>query len=381
MFLHNFKYHLLITLRDKGQIFWSFIFVAVLGTLFWVTFGNAYDGAEMLTDIQVSVYIEDDMVSQVFSNMIADISLNDSGDKLLDIRYADSREEAEKLLDEDEVLGMYYSEGGELKLMIKDDGIREAILSSVVTNYHQIMTVMNAVAEKGEDQIASAMIKLLAGDSKNVERRLTDSSMDMFTAYFYNLIAMGCLFASFAGITVTRYNQANLSPIGARKCAAQTGNFASVSAALLANLVLLFLCEMLAILYLTLIGVDFGNKIGQMVLLVLVGTWTGVTLGYFVGSIGKLKEGAKEGICVGISLTLCFLSGLMIGDMKVVVQQNCPWFNKINPAALISDSFYALNVYDVDGQFRTNIVSLAVLSFMFVIGGVLLGRRKRYASI
>lgn len=381
MFLHNFKYHLLITLRDKGQIFWSFIFVAVLGTLFYVTFGNAYDGEEMMRNLPVSVYIEDDAVSEIFSDIIADISLNDGKDKLLDIRYVDSREEAEELLEKDEVRGMYYSENGELRLMVKNTGIHEGILSSVVTNYHQIMTVMNAVAVKGEEHIASAMTKLLAGDSKNVEKKLTDGSMDMFTAYFYNLIAMGCLFASFAGITVTRYNQANLSPIGARKCAAQTGSFASVSAALFANQVLLFLCEILAMLYLTLIGVEFGDKTGQMVLLVFVGTWTGVALGYFVGSIGKLGEGVKEGICVGVSLALCFLSGLMVGDMKVIVQQKCPWFNKINPAALISDSFYALNVYDVDGQFFTNIISLILLSVIFVTGGVLLGRRKKYASI
>lgn len=381
MFLHNFKYHLLITLRDKSQLFWSFIFVAVLGTLFNVTFGNAYDGEEMMRNLPVSVYIEDADISEVFAAMIEDISLTENGDKLLDVRYTGSREEAEELLEEEEVLGMYYSENGELKLMVKKSSIREGILSSVVTNYHQIMTIMKAAAEKGEQYVAPAMTKLLLGDSKNTEKKLTDSRMDGFTAYFYNLIAMGCLFASFAGIAVTRYNQANLSPIGARKCAAQTGTFASVSAALSANLVLLFLCEMLAMLYLTLIGVDFGNKIGQMALLVFIGTWTGITLGYFVGSIGRLKEGAKEGVCVGVSLALCFLSGLMIGDMKVVVQQNCPWFNKINPAALISDAFYALNVYDADGQFFINLISLVILSLIFVTGGVLLGRRKKYADI
>lgn len=381
MFWHNFKYNLLITMRDKGQWFWSFIFVAMLGTLFRLTFGNAYDGSEMARNLPVAVYIEDKAVSDIFSGMIADISLEDSDDKLLDVQYVDSMEIAEEMLEKEEVLGIYYSVQGELRLMVRDDGIKEGILSSVVASYHRIMTVMTSVSQKDASKMMTAITKLLTGETKNQEKVLSDGNMDMFTEYFYNLIAMGCLFASFAGVALTRQSQANLSSIGARKCVAQTGTFLSTTAAILANLVLLFTCEMLAIVYLSLIGVDFGNKIWQMILLVFVGTLAGITLGFFVGSIGKLSENVKEGIVTGVSLGLCFMSGLMIGDMKFIMQQHCPWFNKINPAALISDSFYALNVYQTNNQFWWNIISLAVLSIIFTLGGALLGRRRRYASI
>ncbi len=381
MFFHHFKYNLLITLRDKGQIFWSFIFVAALGTLFYLTFGNAYESMEISHNIPVAVYIEDEEIAGIFSGMIADISSDGGKDKLLDIQYVDSMKQAEKLLEDNKVLGIYYSGQGELKLLVKENDIQEGILASVVTNYHKIMTVMKSVAEKDADKMMSSMTKLFADENRNEEKVITDGNMDMFTQYFYNLVAMGCLFASFAGVTLTTRSQANLSTIGARKCVAQTGTFVSTAAAILANIVLLFICEMLAMLYLVLIGVDFGNKIWQMVLLVFIGTMTGITLGFFVGSIARLSENAKEGITVGVSLGLCFMSGLMIGDMKFIMQQHCPWFNKINPAALICDSFYALNVYQTNNQFWLNILSLAVLSFIFVIGGVLLGRRRRYASL
>lgn len=381
MFFHHFKYNLLITLRDKGQIFWSFIFVAALGTLFYLTFGNAYESMEISHNIPVAVYIEDEEIAGIFSGMIADISSDGGKDKLLDIQYVDSMKQAEKLLEDNKVLGIYYSGQGELKLLVKENDIQEGILASVVTNYHKIMTVMKSVDEKDADKMMSSMTKLFADENRNEEKVITDGNMDMFTQYFYNLVAMGCLFASFAGVTLTTRSQANLSTIGARKCVAQTGTFVSTAAAILANIVLLFICEMLAMLYLVLIGVDFGNKIWQMVLLVFIGTMTGITLGFFVGSIARLSENAKEGITVGVSLGLCFMSGLMIGDMKFIMQQHCPWFNKINPAALICDSFYALNVYQTNNQFWLNILSLAVLSFIFVIGGVLLGRRRRYASL
>ncbi|MGN0151950.1 MAG: ABC transporter permease [Wujia sp.] len=380
MFLHNFKYNLLITLRDKGQLFWSFIFVALLGTLFQLTFGNAYVGSELAKNLPVAVYIEDEEVSDIFTGMIADISMDD-GHKMLDVHYADSIEDAEKMLENEEVIGIYYSDGGELKLMVHDDGIEEGILASVATSYHKMMTVMKSVAQKDESRMMTAMTRLMLNDGHNKEKVLSDGNMDVFTQYFYNLVAMGCLFASFAGVALTRRSQANLSSIGARKCVAQTGTFVSTTAAILANLVLLFGCEMLAILYMVLIGVDFGNKIWQMILLVLVGTLAGVTFGFFIGSISKLNENVKEGIAVGVSLGLCFMSGLMIGDMKFIVQQHCPWFNKINPAALISDSFYALNVYETNNQFWWNILSLVVISIVFTLGGVLFGRRRRYASI
>ena len=35
-----------------------------------------------------------------------------------------------------------------------------------------------------------------------------------------------------------------------------------------------------------------------------------------------------------------------MGNMRVVVEKHAPIINRINPAALISDSFYTLNNYD-----------------------------------
>ena len=152
MFWHNFKYNLLIILRDKAQIFWSFIFVIALGTLFQVTFGNAYSKSELVRDLDVAVYIEDENVSYIFDNFIANISISGDGEKLLNITYADSIDEAAGLLDDKKVRGVFYSEDNELKLMVRAAGlnqggmdIQDGILASVVTDYHQIFTVADAL--------------------------------------------------------------------------------------------------------------------------------------------------------------------------------------------------------------------------------------------
>ena len=199
MFWHNFKYNLLIILRDKAQIFWSFIFVIALGTLFQVTFGNAYSKSELVRDLDVAVYIEDENVSYIFDNFIANISISGDGEKLLNITYADSIDEAAGLLDDKKVRGVFYSEDNELKLMVRAAGlnqggmdIQDGILASVVTDYHQIFTVADAINKKTDINPLSLIGLMSSNGDNNTEKVIADGKMDAFTEYFYNLIALVC---------------------------------------------------------------------------------------------------------------------------------------------------------------------------------------------
>lgn len=380
MFWHNVKYNMLAAIRDKAQLFWSFLFVALLGTFFYVTFGKAYYKSEIARDIPVAVYLEDEQIEAMFDSMIEGIEVDD-GSKMLEVTEAKSMEEAEDLLRDDKVVGIFYTENHDLKLMVRKEGIRASILTSVVSGYHKVMTVTGAVVQTGNQNVEGVVVQLLDGTTNNKEIHITDSNMDVFTEYFYNLLAMACLFASFAGITITIRNQANLSDLGARKCISQTSSFVPTVAALFASCILLYLCELLAMGYLIILGVNFGTQIPQILLLVLIGTMTGLSLGFFIGNLGKISENSKQGLGVGVSLTLCFFSGLMVGDMKYIVEKNAPWFNRINPAALICDSFSALNVFEDHTQYWINIGSLCIISVVLTVGGILLGRRRKYASL
>ena len=84
---------------------------------------------------------------------------------------------------------------------------------------------------------------------------------------------------------------------------------------------------------------------------------------------------------MSVSMTLCFLSGLMIGNIKAEIAQFAPWFNDVNPVAIISDSFYCLNLYSDYTRFTVKIVSMLIYMALFGILGIVLSRRKRYASI
>ena len=101
----------------------------------------------------------------------------------------------------------------------------------------------------------------------------------------------------------------------------------------------------------------------------------------FVGSLGKMKEGAKIGIILGISMICSFLAGLMNSNMKDIVEKHAPFINRINPAALISDAFYCINVYDDTARYHRSLITLAAMSLVLVIVSFLLIRRERYDSI
>lgn len=379
MFFHNFKYGLLMSVRNKTQIFWSLLFAMILGTLFYSTFGNAYS-LEINRSVEVACYIQNEEIKNAFDKSVAGITRNEEGDLLLDISYADSMEDAEKLLEDGDVAGILYSDKDTLKLIVKSNGIDSSVLTTIVEQFHQNQIILNEIVQKEDDKLIGAMAELFAERDNNQEIKLADINMSPYLLYFYNLIAMSCLFASFSALEVASRNQGNLSVVGARKCVAKRNIFVGSIAELLAHVVVMTILTLLAFAYLLLLGVDFGDKLAAISLTIFVGTIMGSAFGFFIGSF-NLSAGVKDGITVGVSLALCFFSGLMIADFRPMIEENCPILNDINPAAMICDSLYALNVYDTYNRFFANLISMLITSAIFVIGGILVGRRKSYASL
>ncbi len=381
MFWHSFKYGLKTTIRDKSQMFWSFLFIIILGTLFQSTFGNAYEVSDIISGIEVIAYIEEAEIKDNVSEIIENITVGEDEKKLFIITYCASMEEAEKELDASEAEGLLYSENGELKLKLKENGISESILASVVGKYHQIVTVMKDVKNMPYNIQLSVMNLLMGEEVENTDKFLSDGEMNAYAQYFYNLLAMACLMACSGGINFAIKNQGNLSALGARKNLAGSDSAPRTLGGLISEWLLLTITSILAFCYLVLIGVDFGNKIAAILLILLMGNLLGITAGYCIGSIGNLSQNVKETFGTLFSVFTGFLSGLMILDMRMIVEQNCPFINDINPAVWISDAFYSLMIYDTYDRYWHNMLLITLGSVIFAIGGIILGRRKDYASV
>lgn len=106
--------------------------------------------------------------------------------------------------------------------------------------------------------------------------------------------------------------------------------------------------------------VNYGSNYCLVVILAVVGSFAGLSLGTFVGTLFKTNENTKTGILIAITMLWCYLSGMMGITMKYIVDKNVPIINKINPASMITDGFYSLYYYDTLDRYWNNIISLII---------------------
>lgn len=376
MFLHNFKYEFLRILRQKEIIFWMICFPVILGTLFKIAFGNLYEKDEVFSAIPVSVVQTQE--DEVFREVMDELSSGDS--PLFKVEYI-SADDALKKLEDGDTDGIIYA-GEKLSLSVASNGLKMSIIQSFIEEYETQKAVITDIAMNNPEKLNDT-IESFASEINAIEKEpLTSGNMDPYVQYFFNLIAMVALFGTTVGLEAATSNQGNLSAIGARKCVSPTHKLKSIFATLLAGYLVQLLCVILSTSYiLFVLKVDMGDRIGMIYLSGALGTLAGVGLGFFIGSIGGFNENTKMGVAMTFTMLCCFLSGLMVGTMKAIIALKAPLVNKINPAAVISDLFYCLTVYEDYTRYTEKALTLIIMGIVFTVGGFLLTRRKKYASI
>jgi len=194
-------------------------------------------------------------------------------------------------------------------------------------------------------------------------------------------LAMSCLIASTASVFEITKLQANLSTLAARINCSPVKKFKLFLYNISASLFFQIIVVLIVLAYIMLVlGIDFGDRTGLIILTCMIGTITGVFFGTFTGVLGK-SEGMKTAITVGGTLLSSFLAGLMGTGIKYFVQENIPIVHYISPANLISDAFYSLYYYDSLNRFWLNISVLCIISLVFFTITCLVLRRKTYASV
>ena len=128
-------------------------------------------------------------------------------------------------------------------------------------------------------------------------------------------------------------------------------------------------------------GIDLYYRPGYAVLICMMGCLIGVSFGVLIESIGTWSQNIRTAILIGSSIFCAFLAGLMISSMKDIIEKHIPWLNRINPAALIADSFYCICVYDDMSRLRLNLILMGIMSAVFLLAAWLMTRRTRYDSL
>ena len=378
----NFKYALLRLMRNKANLFWILVFPIVLGCFFKIAFSNI-TASESFHTIPVAVVEGDNADATAFHTMIEQLS-GDSEDAMLSATFCDDKK-ARTLLEKGKVDGIFYTtDTVELAVNsdLSDASINQSILQSLLTQYYLNRDLIVQILTTNPGNIESLVDSIGQSVDTRKEVSLTRNNTDTYDQYFYNLIAMACLYTAMGDINLTINNSANLSSLAARKTIAPAKRAALIGTELLAIILFESLLNMVSFLFIvTVLGVHMTTHLGLALLTILISTTFSITFGMFLGCVGPKSEGGKTGLMFAVVMPLCFLSGLMMGTMRMVVEKYAPFVNRINPAALISDSFYALNNYDTLTRYTGNILTLLLMTVLFLIISILVTRRKTYASL
>ena len=370
------KYSFLVKIRDFSLVFWPFIFPLVLTTAMYFSIGQMEESD--FEKIPVAIVSQSMEGEEVFQEYLEAMEADSSA--LIDIRYM-TEKEAVSALKNNEIQGIFYN-GEEPSLTVGGSGLPQSILQMVLESYTEGRQTLEDIAAIRPEGMNSAVQKMEDYRPVTEEVSLGGRTTNSTAQFFYALIGMACLYGCFIGYRSAMDLQANLSALAARRCVSPVHRMRWILTETAVSFGIHFINMLVLLAYMKyILRLQLTGSYMQMIPVVIIGSMIGVTMGIFITSIGKMGESVKVGIMISISMVMSFLAGLMNADIKNMVDRNIPLLNRINPAALISDALYCLNVYDAPARYMQDMAILAVLCVVLLAGTFLMVRRERYGSI
>lgn len=374
MFFNIYKNTLKRILREKTTVFWLLIYPILLATIYNLCFTNILKD-ETFEKINVSV-VQDKNISE---DMVK--SLEDS--ELFNIKLQ-NKEESEKLLDEGSIDAYitFNKESKLYELTFEKSGFNQSITKVYFDSYTQISSSIGNIMKNNRDKSSEDILNKLDINKNHISKKPISSSTNAVVIYFYALLAMTSFFSITLGVNVTNDIQGNQSDIACRLCTSPTNKFKLLMSSISGSLTFHIFSILLTLLYMIFIlKIDFGNQLGLVFLIGVMGSFCGMAIGCFIGAIILKKHEVKIGISIGFTLLCSFLSGMMNIDIKYVFMNNFPNLSKLNPVGLITDGLYSLYYYDTLNRYVENLIILLVISIIFSFMSFLLLRRQKYESV
>lgn len=388
--LHNFKYTLKTLFKNKILIFWTFAFPLIMATFFNMAFKNITNSEKLdIIDIAV-VKNEEYQNNEIYRNTLEQLS-DSNEDQLFNIVYVDEQQ-AKELLNDNKITG-YIKLEETTKIVFKENGINETILKYVTEEIEEKSIMIKNLSEQEiEKEIKTGnyninydeltnKIKELMQTETNI-KDVSSKKLDYAMIEYYTLIAMACLYGGTISMNVINKKLPNMCNIGKRISVSPTKKKTTILSSLISSYITQLIGLALLFIYtIFILKVDYGTNTPLIILLGMVGSLTGLSLGLLIGTIIKKNENIKIGILIGITMLGCFLSGMMGITMKYIIDKNIPLINKLNPAAIITDGFYSLYYYDTLDRYWYNIISLLIISLILILISANSLRRQKYDNI
>lgn len=390
MFIHNLKYTIKILFKNKVLIFWTFAFPIILGLLFNMAFSNI-EKDEMLKVFSIAVVSNDNLKEQeIYKETLEKLSTGDA--RLFNLKYV-AEEEANRLLGESEIEG-YVVISDDVKVVIKENGSNQTIIKFVIQEIKQNKKIVEDLSLKEIEketsngnysfdttEIVNNILTKINSQEVSLNS-LSSSNLSYMTIEYYTLIAMACMYTGMLGLTSINNCLANMSNKGKRISVSPNKKSTIVLSSLIGSYIVSLLGLSILLLFLLFVlKVDFGNNMLLVILLSMIGSLAGISLGVLVASVFKLSEGAKTGIIIAISMFLSVLSGMTGVTLKYVIDTNVPIVNLINPNNLITDGFYSLYYYNTLDRYFRDLIYLIIFVIICLVISFFSLRREQYDSI
>lgn len=229
------------------------------------------------------------------------------------------------MLDKDEITGYLKIEDDKPKVIVTTSGINETILKYVTEEILQSSEIMKNVAEKRIESYIETTTPEEIGDFSSLYetiykevleiqnedaniKDISSSNLSYTMIEFYTLIAMTCLYGGILGMVAINQNLANMSSKGKRVSVAPTSKGKVIFSSLLAG----YLTQLigLAILFIYtvfVLKVDYGTNLPLIILLGMVGSLAGLSMGLAIATVIKANENLKTGIVISITMLRMFL--------------------------------------------------------------------------
>lgn len=388
-----------------------------MGILFRMTFSNMQQSSSFQA-IKVAIINDDNFKNDLyFSNAISSLEKSDNRNNknnqspILETTYVDDYESASSLLEKKSISGILQIEQQKPVLTFKSPGVRETILKKIVESINDKRPIYEQQFAKLEANIESAIrTKIKSGQRPNIaelqseigqsisqslshklkdlsENTLdfhstSDKTLDYTTIEYYSLIAMACLSGAFISMFTISSMLANMSERGKRLSVSSAKKpiliLSSFLSCYLTHLVLLFI---IFIFNIYILKIDYGNNLPRILLISILGSLAGISLGTSIGTLIKATSEVKTNIITFFFLFCCFLAGMMGPAIKYLVDTNLPLLNKVNPANMIVDGLYSLNIYDDFSRYNSNIISLICFSILCISLSIVVLKKQKFKSL
>lgn len=326
-------------IRDKGTVFWTFIFPIILLGIMLNLFTSS--------NLSIKYDCDNKFYSEYFKEFdnFKKIEINDY----------------EKAL-KDKTIDVY----------IDSEGI---LISKSDTLYANITkNIMDIAKRLQKDPAASTEIfKDIKKTENNFENRLNQ--------IIFSVLIMTAFYASFGGISVTMILNPKNSILAQRMIVSPQRTSRTLFNQSVINIILSTLPVLSATIFAVYVFNFNGIKAPMATAISLgVGIIYGFSFGIFIGSF-RLSESKMSAIVLSYMLAMSFMSGLSGESLLVTIIKKAKWLLKINPLYILTKNLMLTNS---NYNYSINLIEifsiLVVSAVLLIIATFLLGRKK-YDSI